>query len=242
MYIIVYMANSIFDVDDKVFKQLNAYFRESPKEFQSASGNVLDGMAFGTRTGAIKNIHQTMTVRSDPFVRRSLIVRKSSKNAPIDSQMAKLETNPKTVKTGWAEQETGEKSRRPFTVGIGARNGQFGKQIPKRYRINAPARTINQFKFRNTGEARRWGFVAMMRRDYPRQQFYLDKQTGKLDKGRMTWSSKNKLRYISNPGRKHQPKKRPWMQPAAKQYMSSNATARLWQKSLLHTMNKYLRI
>lgn len=242
MCMIFIMANDIFDVNDAVFKQLNKFFKDSPKEFQRVTGGVLDSIAFGIRREAIKNIHDKLMVRSDPFVRRGLLVRKSSKSAPIDRQIAKLETNPRVVDTGWTEQEFGAKSKRPYTVSLGARKNKYSRVIPQKFRINKPARKISEFRFNNRGEARRWGFIAMMNRKYKNDPFYLDKRTGTIEKGRMYFGSKSKLYHITNPGRTHQPKKRPWLAPAAQRYMSSSALERLWQKNVLHVFKKNLNI
>lgn len=231
------IMTDIFSVDKKTLDQLTKYFQRLPENIKPATAAVLNGQAFGTRTTSIKTIGKQMTVRNPAFVSRSLRVTKASYRQPIDQQQARLYT---TSGTGWTEQEFGAKNKSTRTIqGTGKQSARtaWNKPISSKYRYNKDFHKMSQYKFRNKGEAARWGYIAYMKRSHNGEPFILDKKTGSLDIGALVFKD-SKLHRLSFHKANHSAKKRPWMQPSAAYYTNSTALARIWQKELQRLFNK----
>jgi len=111
-----------FTIDQHDLKQLERFFRDSPKLLKPVTANVLTSLAFDNRKLNIRNIESSMIIRNRKFVESSLQVQKA-RSGSIDSQIALSGSVNRPRFTGWEEQQEGKPSHTKRAVTTAGRGG-----------------------------------------------------------------------------------------------------------------------
>lgn len=112
------------------------FMNEAPREFTAISAEVLNAHAFGTRKLAIREIFKQMTIRNPGFVRSRIRVVRASMFAPFSLQQSEVGSVETERFSGWAEQETGQKSEMKRSPTLAARRKDKKKRISSLLRMH----------------------------------------------------------------------------------------------------------
>lgn len=225
----------IFSMDDRELKKLEKFFKTAPDKIRPAAANVLNSMAFGTRTTSIRTLNNQLTVRKKSFTDNAFKVTKASPRAPLETMHSKLETVKRNNFTGWIEQETGAKSTRSFTTGKGARP-DWSKTIQKKFKDYKSALKMSDYKFKNNSG---YGYIAYMRRKMRGKIFEIDRPIGDYAPGFMFTNPAGRLLRLTYKDRTHQPPRKQWLEPAAQKATSSSELVKQWETGIENVMKNF---
>jgi hypothetical protein len=207
----------------------------APRKFKVASGMVLNNMAFGTREESFGMIRRHMTVRSEPFLKRSIIVNKANFNAPLRSQKSEVGSIERPRFTGWIEQETGKRTKRKRAFLMTARRGSKKKKAMPSARLKPSFRPMRPEDMgQQSGNIRGFHHRAQVLlmwtyRNKWRKPFIV-RGHKKIKPGLYKWKgSKLQKLQIFRP-RKAQPRKFMWLTMARNRYLFKTDMGKEWSK------------
>lgn len=196
------MANELLSLNDKEIRQLTKFYKKSPKKFQFVTANILNKMAFDSRTQSLNVINKKMTVRSPGFVKRSVIVNKANGRESISSQVATYGSAERKGFTGWEEQETGKKQRRKRIPTTAARGGSKQKKVRPSARMKPSNEFVDLEDFEGTSRPQKvaHGLRILKKRKW-RKAFILKKDVsfsggGSLKAGLYQFKAGNQLKKL----------------------------------------------
>lgn len=231
------MALQMFDMDKKKIIELIKFYQRAPKKFGVASGMLLNNFAFGTREKAIGTIHAGMTVRSEAFVKRSIVVNKANFRAPMMSQRSEVGSIARPRFSGWIEQETGKATDRTRAFLLEARKGQKKKKAMPSTRLK-PSKIILKPEDMGGSSANITGFhhraqVLLMWtwRNKWRKPFMI-RGHKRLKAGLYKWKGKKLRKLQTFKPRRKQPRKFPWLTISRNKFLRGVNVAREWERVL----------
>ena len=224
---------TIFDYDKKAFKEFSKFYRAAPAKARRATARMLTRFAFGTREEAIKEIHRTMTVRSEGFVKRQMRF-KGARATNIDNQESSTFSVATDRFTGWKEQNDGTPDKRTRSQSLLARGRSFDKKVSPRNRMKPGNRffSANSFDKMPTGAKETPALIKRMKVNHKNKPFIIKKRYKRIKRGVYKFV-RNKMMILQNFEKKRTtPKKNPWMRSARENYFRSANLDREWTKSI----------
>jgi hypothetical protein len=156
------MPNDIFQVDKKTLRSIKQIFDRMPKQANFATAGVINTIAFTAREAYIDEIDRSMTVRSEPWLRKNMRVDTTKGNIPITRQAAIAGSISTTRSTGWAEQQTGQKDKRDRAITQAARtSGSWAKKVAGKSRMKRANRPRRSYQFQRKGRGKGGGYSHM---------------------------------------------------------------------------------
>jgi hypothetical protein len=236
-----------FTMSSRDLKKLERFFKESPKLIKPVTANVLNTLAFENRKIELENIHRSMIVRSERFVRGSLRVEKT-RNVPIEQQIALSGSIKRARFTGWEEQEHGTRprTRRGFTTA--ARGGTRRKAAKSRARLK-PAYTFHRYddyRIKNARSQRQQigVFLKIMMDPKSRSamkrpgQYILPSYNG-MKRGLYDYRNNRFTLYQSFEDENRRPRRTRWASSAMRTLTRTTDARRVWARSMAHVMKRY---
>jgi hypothetical protein len=221
------------EIDLREVRGLRDWYGKQPGRMRVASAQMLNHFAFGTRTGAIRQIDKTMTVRNPRFVSSRIRVTKASTGAPIDRQKSITGSVATQRFSGWTEQEYGTPTDRKRFATKAGRAGDMNKKIRPSARLKPGNEVITMDSpgYRPVGNAGRnvGGFLAMLMRKKENRLVRI--------KG-MLFKRKRKQMELVQVLRKKQPKQIHWLRDARAGYFRGTDIDKLWAKTATALMGK----
>jgi hypothetical protein len=149
-----------FTIDLHDLKQLERFFRDSPKLLKPVTANVLTSLAFDNRKLNIRNIESSMIIRNRKFVESSLQVQKA-RSGSIDSQIALSGSVNRPRFTGWEEQQEGKPSHTKRIITTAGRGGNRKNVAISKARLKPSNKFYKPSQF--AGRDNKSRFMFMMR-------------------------------------------------------------------------------
>jgi hypothetical protein len=235
----------IFNIKQNDLINLQRWFKRSPREFSRAAANVVNTTAFNHRRQSISNISDRVTVRSKPFISRSMRVTKSPTNVPLNKIIAEsgsIDISREGRSDGFESLETGMKSRSKRVPTMASRGSTERRKVAGPVRMNKLNRAFNirQVRGKNV-KTRRQRAAALMRvvrsGAIGRQPFIIPSGlTGRMAGMKPgIWKMGNRKSVsLMNPfdGKRGRTKRIAWNSRAADQVTQPDVMMRVWKKEV----------
>jgi hypothetical protein len=235
----------IFKFESPDLISFQRWQRRAPREFSRAAANVVNTTAFNHRRKAISNISDRVTVRSKPFISRSMRVTKSPTNVPLNKIIAEsgsIDISREGRSDGFESLETGMKSRSKRVPTIASRGSTERRKVAGPVRMNKLNRAFNIRQVRGRSvKTRRQRAAALMRvvrsGAIGRQPFIIPSGlTGRMAGMKPgIWKMGNRKRVsLMNPfdGKRGRTKRIAWNSRAADQVTQPDVMMRVWRKEV----------
>jgi len=203
--------------DFESLKALAKIHRLAPRKLPRATGNILNTLAFETRTNALDILNDRLIIRRPGFARRQMRVDKARTSAAISSQRATVGSVALGKFTGWAEQEHGKRGNRTHFATVAGRRGSKKNVVPPRFRLNKD--------YPEQGSTRLGAFLAMMERRKGRKPFV-------MKGGLFKFVGKRKIKMLQSFEKPKKTKRLAWMTLARRATIASNPARKLWNREL----------
>ena len=236
--------NDFFSWDSQDFRKLRRLFKRAPKQMRYAHAGLLNTLAFGLKKQIPRSLAALLTIRNERYVSNKIRVQMAKGGQTIDMQVSRAGSIYAKNFTGWEEQE-GVRSKRSRVVTLDSRGGKFSNVVQGKSRL----KPSNEFGGKQGGQNftdpdsikgakddnhRLFIFLKMQERNRKQQSFMIKRKTGKFGPGLYRFK-RNKVRKQQDfKPKKVQPKRKPWMSHAIKQYMGSIDLKRLLAKEIKH--------
>lgn len=210
--------------DIRELNGLKRWYGKQPRLMRQAVGGMLNEFAFGTRTRAIGQINQLMTVRNPKFVQSRIRISKANIHAPVATQRSETGSVAGPRFSGWVEQEYGRDTKRNRLSTLAGRGGSDKKQMRHIIRLKPKHEvvTIDHPDFNPRGGSKNLGgFMAMIIRRK-------DKRLIRI-KGSIYKRNRKKLQLVQKL-KKVQPKRVRWMRRARAMYFRHTNLDALWSR------------
>lgn len=176
------MAGKTFDFKGD-FGKLKRFYNSIPKMIERSGLSLTNDIAFKLRPEMVRQINDSMTVRSPGFVRGSLRIKK----ATFKDRVAEVGSIRRDRFTGWEEQETGKPDKRDRRQTTTARRGSWKHRVAPRFRFKSGKKKFvrpSDFGLRdNVTSNDIVVFLHMLARRKHRQPFYIPVKYKKLKRG-----------------------------------------------------------
>jgi hypothetical protein len=235
----------IFQIKQDDLINLQRWYKKSPREFNRAAANVVNSTAFDHRRQAIKNISDRVTVRSKPFISRSMRVTKSATNVPLNHIIAEsgsIDISGTGRSDGFESLETGGRSKSRRVPTLASRGSIERRKVAGPVRMNKLNRAFNIRNVRGKNvKTRRQRAAAMMRvvrsGAIGRQPFIIPSGlTGRMAGMKAgIWKMGNRKRVsLMNPfdGKRGRTKRIAWNSRAADKVAGVDNLMRNWRKEV----------
>jgi hypothetical protein len=238
-------STDIFNIKQDDLINLQRWLRKSPREFNRAAANVVNTTAFNHRRQSIDNISNRVTVRSKPFISRSMRVTKSPTNVPLNKIVAEsgsIDISREGRSDGFESLETGGRSKSKRVPTMASRGSTERRKVAGPVRMNKLNRALNirQVRGKNV-KTRRQRAAAMMRvvrsGAIGRGPFIIPSGlTGRMSGMKPgIWKMGNRKRVsLMNPfdGKRGRTKRIAWNSRAADQVTTPEMMMRVWKKEV----------
>lgn len=216
--------SKLFDVQARDIVDLIKFYKNAPKQFQRASGMVLNSFAFGTRKAATDTINDEMTVRNQRFVSSSLLVDKTPLNVKFTAQEATVGSIKRDRFSGWEEQQTGKRRKKTRVATLLARGQSDTKQIK-------PAARMKTGKDFPEPKGNPVAMLNMLKRKKHRKPFILRKFS-KFKPGLYKFLRGKIVKLQDFDSKKAQPKRLDWMGISIDKYFRQHPVRQTWADAL----------
>jgi hypothetical protein len=226
------MTTQIFAIDQSNLKRLEKFWKRAPRQFQAATGMLLNNFAYGTREEILKYLPEKMTIRKEAFMRARVKYRKTSTAIPIDSQESEVGSTyiGNSNFSGWAEQEARFTTKRKHLATIPGRRGKKEKIIPKKYRINRRFKKSKEYPG-DTGQRRTFLMLQILQREGFQDPFIINEHP-KFRKGLYQFKSGILQMLVEFEPDKLQPKALAWLSESRARYFGGINMTVEWGKVL----------
>jgi hypothetical protein len=238
---------AVFELDLADFLNFRKMQKKNPKVFGAAASHVLNSAAFGVRKLAIRNIRTNMIARNDRFIEGSVRVRKARLSGSLGSKQSEVGSIRWERFTGWQEQEGGQQTKREHQAHPAARRGNIKKQIVRIARLKNVGRFPKPANFRGKNTiSRALKMINVLSRSGFTKPFLL-LGLGKWPRNRIPpglyrfRGGKHPHRRIELLQRFKSPaptKKKPWLSPAASQYIAQVDLRTVWGRAVSRELKK----
>lgn len=235
----------IFNFDSPDLVNLQIWLKKKPRQFRRAAAGVANTMAFEARKLAIKNIERNTTVRSKPFISRSMRVDKAKPSANLNNivaVMGSIDISRQGRSDGFLSLETGGRSKSTRVPTLASRGGNEKRKVAGKVRMNKQTRFFKRQMFKGKGRrTKQQQIVAMLKAvrggAIGRDPFILEgRQRGRMARMKPgVWGMGNSKRVnLMNPFRgKRGPVRRiGWMSKAVREVSSDTNLRRIWSKEI----------
>lgn len=206
-YIIMAKA---FEFQKGGLNRLKKFYKAASGIHKRAGVGLSNNLAFRARGMILKELEQSMTMRSKGFVKGSVRVQKAGRSNPV----AEVGSIKRARFSGWIEQETGQKTTRKRTQTKTARMSNWQRRVSPRFRLKPGSkRSIrpSDLGLSNTESSSIPVFLQILSRKKYRQPWFIPIRYKRLQRGIYIFRA-NKIRRIQNLDPANpQPKRNRWM-------------------------------
>jgi hypothetical protein len=229
-----------FYIDQTDLKQLEKYFKDSPRLLQPITANVLTTLAFDVRKLYLRNIERSMIMRNRKFVESSLRVQKA-RSGPIERQIAYSGSVERPRFTGWREQQYGQSPRTKRAITTAGRRGSKRHTAISKARLKTSNKFYKPQQFAGSNMHSRFMFMMRVLNTRGGGEIIIDRsiaiRKGKLQPG--LYQLKNhKFQRLQVFGI-NKSIKIPWMSKSNQQLKFSTNLTKLYRNSLDRIIARY---
>lgn len=224
---------TIFDYNDRVFKEFSKFYGRAPKQARRATARMLTQFAFGTRVQAIKEIESSMVTRTKGFVKSSLRF-SGAKPVHIDLQESHTFSIAKPRSTGFLEQQEGSMNKNSVSKTLLSRGNNFSRRVAPRFRLKSSNNFITENDFNDlpSGSKKTGAYIARVKRKYKNKPFLVRRKYKSIKKGIYIFKRKQMLILRNFEAKPRRVKKNPWMTRAREKFFKNNDVDQQWIKAM----------